>query len=191
MMTVGSHWTITATQTRGKSGAHIPLDADVLARVKRTIQGMEAHFQLFGHYMYGPFYDEVLDQVEDLVVNGMYKYVSEMDPKRKITTKRERLMSGLIRMLIRDHRRQVFGGGSEYVGAQKAGQFQTDRSYSVGLFCERLFDDYQVKVERKHWGRDCEPIYEAIVTAIDSMEKRTLKPVSVLLSKISVNGAVY
>lgn len=172
---VGSHYTLTGQQTRGKSGSTVQRNADILAKVKRAIQRLPADLQNFGHYTYGPFTDEIKDQLHELVWASVYNYLPE---EFKARTKRRLICQGLCMALTDNWRRTAFGGPSKHACDDRPTAYDSTRSYSPFKVCRHVFELSEVEMTAKHWGRDYEELYNEITGIIDDMEKNCLTVVA-------------
>ena len=171
---VGSHETITAKQSPSKKPPGLQKHLEVLVKVRRCIQQLPENVQLFGHYCYGPFTDEVRDQLFELVAGDIYSQVKAKIPEKLNTQRRQDIAMGLVQLLLADHRKTAFGAESDYVRKAKSENLGISHPYSVASFCDGL-EGKGLEVRKKDWGRDVSHLYLVITEIMNTVERYALE----------------
>lgn len=175
---VGARQRLYAVETPSKKPAGYQTTLFDLAKAFHAIQRLPGYLQVFGHYMYGPFCEEEKEQLFELVFAQTYSGVLHELDDRLSTVRRREIARGITRLLIEDHRLQSFGGESLYKASDNQGQYESIRSYSVGKLCTALKERFWVSIERKHWVREGEYIYNSVRNLLDMYERKALSSVA-------------
>lgn len=182
---VGSHMTLTGTTSRSAKLGYVQPDVDLLAKVKRCIQNMPTEHQLFGHYFYGPFADDIREQLAEFVTGFIFSELEEIIPDALKTIRQRYRALCLIRAISDSHYRTIFGGEPLFSVINNPSRFDSGRAYSSFKICDYVKQKYNVSINAKNWQRDAEPMHDAICKVIGDVERKCLGQVAGMIKEFS------
>lgn len=182
---VGSHMTLTGTTSRSAKLGYVQPDVDLLAKVKRCIQNMPTEHQLFGHYFYGPFADDIREQLQGFVCGNLFDMVESQIPAELKSAKQRWRAMCLVKAMAANHYATVFGGNPIFTAIDNAGRFDSGRTFSTTKICDYIRIRFKLDMKPQNWKRDCDAVHDAIVHAIENTERKILGEVAMEIRNFS------